>query len=356
MERAGARLPVRQAGVERLAPERPAEDVERVRPAVLVDVVGAVGERVAVGVGVEPVGLLVGQVERRLVAEDLDPPGRRHAPVRLVPVRQPVVVDVLLVVGQEAVAVDVRPGRLRRHLDGPAARLRAVAVEQREARAAVAHPGGVLVGEPQAVAVVVGVRVARVERVRIRALARIRQRARVVVERRLVLVAVGDRVAVAVGAARVGPDRQLQRVRQRVAVGVGLQRQLRALQRAGRRGRSRISRSGSREDSRGQHDGRQLARREAGAEALGEDPQAEARGALLAVVAADQHGAELARELDGEARSRRSVGLQEDGRRALAQEHDGVAASAGQEVSADDRKLGADLQSQRGDALDRRQR
>jgi hypothetical protein len=59
--------------------------------AVVVLVVGAVLDAIAVAVGVEP-------VERRLVVQVREDGG---GPVELVPVREAVAVDVLLVVGQE---------------------------------------------------------------------------------------------------------------------------------------------------------------------------------------------------------------------------------------------------------------
>src|SRR4051794_35130592 len=195
---AGGRVPVGQAGVERLNPQVGADGLLDVGVAIVVDVVPAVGDAVAVAVAVQPVDARILDGVRLLLLDDLGPPVEDHGSVGLHPVRQAVAVHVALVVGELArvgrIVVDVEPrlvGR-RRLIHGV---LRTVAVVEGKLVAAVANPGCVLLGQAHAVTVVIDVAVASIERVRIRALARIGQGTRVEIQRRLVLVAVLDPIA-----------------------------------------------------------------------------------------------------------------------------------------------------------------
>src|SRR4051812_25240070 len=301
--RAGAAVRRREAGVVRLDPEavadagvpvllvarlRPAHELLDVEEVVVVDVIEAVGDTVAVRVRVEPVGAPHRRLEVGLVVDALPPGGaelaRGERTDGLLPVRQEVAVLVALGVVEAAV---VRGSADAVEGVDPVLGLREVWVRDRRRRArelgasgvAVEHrghshataagrgarvlaglqavrvpevrerlPGGI--GQPllaprlelearaEAVAVVVRAGITGVARVRVRALVRVRlrggarrrivaearARALLEVERRLVLPAVRHPVAVGVGVARVRADLALDRVGQEVVVVVGIRR------------------------------------------------------------------------------------------------------------------------------------
>ena len=285
---------------------------------------------------------------RNFAEEHQAPPIDPHAAAGLVPVGEPVAVGILLVVGDEAVVVDVERRGLRRDWSvGPVGVrvLIAVRVVQRVLAARREHPERVLVGHRQAVLIEVHRRVGPVERVRVRALARVGQRARVEVQRGLVLVAVGDPVAVGVELARVGLTPRLERVGEAVTVDV---RSLRSCV------RHACGRAGSGRGAAGRADlGRELRRREGLAEATCEDAQTEAVGAGLAR-RVGQEGKELGRDLHGQLRARCLGHLDEHGGLPAALEGERVAVLARAEVAAANRQRLADLHLERRDAADDR--
>src|SRR5204863_9259675 len=140
-----------------------ARDLEAVRQAVVVLVIRAVRDAVAVRVGVGHAHALEGDRVASLLLGAVTavvgrvPPALGHRAVLLVPVAEVVAVGVALVVAQAAVAVHVHVGVAGVRRDRlELADLQSVAVAQRELALVVVQVQLVLVGHGESVAVVVG--------------------------------------------------------------------------------------------------------------------------------------------------------------------------------------------------------
>src|SRR5215211_4681211 len=364
---------------------------------VVVLVVLAVEQRVAVDVGVGHVELrertdgegaeLLAAGGRRLrprvglhlvLGEEARPPARLARAARgLEEVREPIAVRVALIIAPRGVAMQVvgggervarcgkpvrwsAPGGHRRSL-ARAAELGAVAVAKRGLqveparlrgveRAARVTPGAVLLEarEPVTVEVVGTARrsrrpaVARVERVGERALAGIGHGLDVQVLGRPVLPAIGHLVAVGVGQAGVRPDRQLEAVREQVAVVVSCAVAYIDAPAATGAVAGAGARDHGREALRGEL--RELAR---------EHAQLEPRRQLAAVGYLEQ-ARNRGGDPDDELAPRRTARLGE-GRAAVARAEDhGVLGARGLEAPSRDRERAADADPHRLDARDRR--